>query len=237
MKIRPAICSLPAFLWLLCVITSYGQVMPKRTQLTVASYEGEVVLTTGVRLWGHLSYKLLTNTLLIRQANTSHTYQAEQLRYFTYTDQNDKRVHYVTAFAVRLASGETRTLLLEELIPGAPIPLLQLPPPNGKHEAIMLGLPQPRTTNWQTEPPCYVWFDGWLLAPDVFVRTEIDALLTIAPEPVQRWAAAYPRPTCLPELARWLYSYRRQLSLVPPRLAPVQPKPATTPANISILLY
>lgn len=230
MKISFYLRQLPAFLVLLCAMTSYGQVLP--TCLPVITHEGEVVLSTGVRLWGLLSYQPLTNTLLLRQASTWRTYHAGQLRYFSYTDQADNRVHTITSFAVRLASGEPQMLLLEERVPGAPIPMLQLPPPNGQHGAIIQGLPQPRTASWKTEQPCYIWFDGRLIAPDAFVRTEIDALLTIVPESVQYWAAAYPRPTCLPELVRWLAYFESELSFAQSKPSLIRLKPATTPASI-----
>ncbi|MVM35903.1 hypothetical protein GO755_38170 [Spirosoma sp. HMF4905] len=235
MKIGFNLCRLSVFLLLLCVMTSYGQVLP--TRLPVITNEGEVVLATGVRLWRQLSYQPLTNTLMVQQANSWHTYQADQLRHFSYTDRADDRTHYIKAFAVQLASGETRTMLLEELIPGAPIPLLQLPSSNGQHGTIIQGLPQPRTANWKTEQPYYVWFDGRLLAPDVFVRTEIDALLTTVPESVQYWAAAYPRPTSLPELMEWLSYLERELSLGQLKPARTQPKPVTTPASTPFTLY
>ena len=243
MKIRINFRRLLALLLLLRTATSYGQVLPTRTdtyfpssplgcashqvhpvertlstrtRLPVITHEGEVVLTTGVRLRGSLNYQPLTHTLRVQQANAWHTYQADQIRYFVYTDRTDDKVHHVTAFTLRLASGELQTLLLEELMPGAPIPLLQLPSPNGRHEAISQGLPLPRAANWQTKQPCFVWFDGRLLAPDAFVRTEIDALLTIVPPSVQYWAAAYPRPTNPKALLRWLSEFESEIKRARP---------------------
>ena len=214
-----------------------GRKLLKSARLPVSMHKGDVVLNTGVRLRGHLSYQPLTNTLRVREVDTWRTYPANQIRHFSYIDQTDNQAHHITAFPVPSALGETRTLLLEELIPDAPIPLLQLPLPTSQYGTTLQDLPHPRTANWQTEQPCYIWFDGRLLAPDVFVRTEIDALLTIVPESVQHWAAAYPRPTCLPTLAQWLSAFGRELTRVQPNPAGVQSRPATSPASTRSTLY
>ena len=261
MKICFNLRHVPAFLVLLCVMDSYGQVMSTDTshqsttpgyatqqdfpseltlsttdRLSVVTHKGEVVLNTGVRLRGCLHYQPLTNTLRVREVNTWRTYPADQIRHVSYIDQTGNQAHHITAFPVPSALGEIRTLLLEELVPGA-IPLLQLPLLNSQYGTTLQELPQARAANWRTKQPCYVWFDGRLLTPDVFVRTEIDALLTIVPESVQYWAASYPRPTCLPELARWLSAFGRELARVQPNpsaFSPGQPhvRPVPVPPCI-----
>jgi len=137
------------------------------------------------------------------------------------------QAHYVTPYPIQLDSGERQTVLLEELTPGAAISLLQLPVLNGQPDTIEQKLPRIHSPQWRTQRPWYIWFDGRLIAPDSFVRTELDALLTLVPESVQRWAAVYPRPTNPKTLVRWLAGFEQAMHQA--QAKPVTPSGATLP--------
>jgi hypothetical protein len=180
----------------------------------LAWHQGEVVPTTGIRLWGELCYQPRTHSLLFRTTAETpwRTYPADQLRQFSYMDAATNGLHHIGTYDVPMSTGQTITLLFEELIPGATVPLLQLVAPNGLSRAARRVLPRMPKAAWQTEHPRYVWLDGRLLAPDVFVETELDGLLATTPTSVQQWAKRYPRPTDPKSLGRWLAYFDREMA-------------------------
>ncbi len=190
----------------------------------LAWHKGEVMPTTGIRLWGELCYQPRTHSLLFRNtaATPWRTYPADQVRQFSYMAAATNGLHHIGAYDVPMPTGQTITLLFEELIPGATVPLLQLASLNGLSRAARRGLPRTPKAAWQTEHPWYVWLDGRLLAPDVFVEIELNGLLATTPPSVQRWAATYPRPTDPKSLGRWLAYFDREMAHAHP-VQPVSP--------------
>ena len=185
----------------------------------LAWHKGEVMPATGIRLWGELCYQPRANALLFRQAkeaDTWRTYPADQLRHFSYVTPTG--LHYFATYDVPLSTGATRAMLFQELIPGASVALLQLADTDGSYRKAKQGLPRNPKAAWQTPQLWYVWLDGRLLAPDVFVETELDSLLATTPPSVQRWAKRYPRPTDPKSLARWLAYFDREMHSAHPAL-------------------
>lgn len=182
--------------------------------------QGELTLITGIRLRGDLFYQPQANTLLFRLTNTNtwRTYLADQIRGFYYIQRETGRHHHFWVYAVGLKNREESvSVIFEQLIPGAAVALLQLTAANNRRLIAKQGLPGYPASSWQTDQPWYVWLNGRFLAPDVFVKTELDGLLATAPETVRRWGNEYPRPTTPKALARWLAHFDRVMGDAQPK--------------------
>lgn len=184
--------------------------------------EGDVTLITGVKIRGEIDYQPQADLLLIRTPDKVRTYTADQLRQFHYIDLSTSHFRTFSSYEITQPTGETRSVIFEELIPNGLVPLLQLPASHGAYWAAKHGLAKPQKILWQTAQLWYIYLDGRFVAPDVFVETELDELVAAAPEAVQQWAEHVPRPTDPSTLAKWLACFsgrvdqaQRQLSSNP----------------------
>lgn len=183
--------------------------------------EGEATLSTGIIVRSELCYQPDSNALLVRSGSTCRTYTASQLQCFQYVNTADVYRHFTVHYLPKNGQpDELAPLILEELIPGATVRLLQLPGNRAERIGKQYGLPATRTSDWQTPQPWYVWIDGRFVAPDAFVETELSDLLASSPEAVQRWANARPRPGNPKALARWLAHYYREMESAKQTTAP-----------------
>lgn len=185
-------------------------------------YSGEVSLMTGFRLTGELCYQFATNTLVFRQGNKWRTYQIDQVLRFRHTDPATNLLHTFAPYEIVQPNGQSQLVLFEELLPGVDVQLLELPAQYSWLQVSRYHLPSTRTTHWQTPNPRFVWLYGRLVAPDTFVRTELDGLLATTPKTVQQWASAASWPIDPKTLGRWLSSFHNRVTQ-----ATRQPGPAS----------
>ena len=183
--------------------------------------EGEITLNSGITIRGELCYQPDANTLLFRMAGKWRSYSDNQLQRFHFVDKATNAYRQFTLYEVGQDSqGNTTHLIFEEIIAGVTIRLLQLPGSRANRVGREHGLPHSQPEKWQTPQPWYVWRDGRFVAPNVFVETELDALLMASPDSVQRWAAACSRPSDPLSLSLWLACYLGRMTLAKPHDMP-----------------
>lgn len=59
--------------------------------------QGNIILSTGIQLWGELSYQPHADLLLVRIADKVQTYTSSQ---FSYTDQDANRYHQFAVYRI-----------------------------------------------------------------------------------------------------------------------------------------
>lgn len=182
--------------------------------------EGEVTLSTGVKLWGSISHQAKTDILLVRTLDKVKTYTPDQLQGFQFIEPSTGAFRHFSVY--HLTSDkyqETMPVIFEELIPGATVQLLQLSEQHNAKWLRMRELSLYQKGDWSQQKPWFIWLNGQCVAPNVFVETEMANLLAASSPSVQRWANTFPQPTNPKALARWLrYFHERANRMQNPRI-------------------
>ena len=175
-------------------------------------HKGEVSLVTGFRLTGDLCYQFSTNTLLFRQGDKWRMYQIDEILRFRHADPTTNLFHTFAPYEILHPNGKTQLILFEELLPGVDVQLLELPPQYTWQQVAKYHLPSTRTAHWQTPNPRFVWLYGRPVAPDTFVRTELDNLIATSVKTARQWADTTAQPADPNSLGRWLSTFHNRIS-------------------------